>query len=164
MVAKAELRAVVCTGSLDLGIDWGDVDLVMCRSERTKERQTPCPAHRTGEPPLQCPLKSRCMVPANRFEIVECIAALARGARRAIWMATPCGPGPRDVLCQHILIVRALPRPVRRRASYTPTVRSVGAYRKPHPSCLSTPVSTFCATGGYALRAYDQLAAPSGTA
>ncbi|MCB1333692.1 MAG: hypothetical protein KDK26_08570, partial [Roseivivax sp.] len=28
-MVRGELRAVVCTGSLDLGIDWGDVDLVV---------------------------------------------------------------------------------------------------------------------------------------
>ena len=46
------LRAVVCTGSLDLGIDWGDVDLVI-QVGAPKERQTPCAKDRPRQPPLQ---------------------------------------------------------------------------------------------------------------
>jgi ATP-dependent helicase Lhr and Lhr-like helicase len=65
----------------------------------------------------------------------------------------PRGPGPRDVLCQHILIT-ACAGPFH---ADDPLCRSDPRrpLRRPHPpefdACLD-----FCATGGYALRAYDR--------
>jgi len=65
----------------------------------------------------------------------------------------PKGPGPRDVLCQHILIT-ACAGPFDADALYA-EVTTVGAFaaltRAQFDDCLS-----FCATGGYALRAYDK--------
>ncbi len=43
------------------------------------------------------------LVPANRFEVIECVAAL-EAVRAHDLDGDPRGPGPRDVLCQHILI------------------------------------------------------------
>src|SRR5690606_20044347 len=65
----------------------------------------------------------------------------------------PRGPGPRDVLCQHILIV-ACSGPFDSGALYA-EVRSAGPYaaltRAAFDACLD-----FCATGGVALKAYDR--------
>jgi ATP-dependent Lhr-like helicase len=65
----------------------------------------------------------------------------------------PKGDGPRDVLCQHILI-RACAGPFDATTLFH-EVQSVGAYanlsRAAFDDCLE-----FCATGGYALRAYDR--------
>jgi len=91
-------------------------------------------------------------VPANRFEVIECYAAL-QAVRAHDLDGEPRGPGPRDVLCQHILL-RACAGPFDARLLYE-EVSSVGAYagltRAQFDACLD-----FCATGGYALRAYDQ--------
>ncbi len=69
-----------------------------------------------------------------------------------IWTASRAAPGPRDVLCQHILIT-ACAGPFDADALFH-EVRSAGAYatlsRAAFDDCLD-----FCATGGYALRAYD---------
>lgn len=149
MVA-GQLRAIVCTGSLDLGIDWGDVDLVIQvgapKNVKRLVQRIGRANHRYNAP------SKALLVPANRFEVVECVAAL-EAARAHELDGDPRGPGPRDVLCQHILIA-ACAGPFDADALYT-EMTSVGAFatltRAQFDDCL-----TFCATGGYALRAYEQ--------
>ncbi|NNE51007.1 MAG: ligase-associated DNA damage response DEXH box helicase [Sulfitobacter sp.] len=149
-MVRGDLRAIVCTGSLDLGIDWGDVDLVIQigapKNVKRLIQRIGRANHRYNAP------SKALLVPANRFEVVECVAALDAvlagdldGERR--------GAGPRDVLCQHILIA-ACAGPFDADALYT-EFTSAGAYtgltRAEFDACLE-----FCATGGYALRAYDK--------
>ncbi len=149
MVA-GELRAIVCTGSLDLGIDWGDVDLVIQigapKNVKRLVQRIGRANHRYNAP------SKAILVPANRFEVVECVAAL-EAAREHDLDGDPKGPGPRDVLCQHILIA-ACSGPFHADALFA-EVKTVGAYailtRAAFDDCLD-----FCATGGYALRAYDK--------
>ncbi|NBD29942.1 MAG: ligase-associated DNA damage response DEXH box helicase [Alphaproteobacteria bacterium] len=149
MVA-GQLRAIVCTGSLDLGIDWGDVDLVIQIGAPKNVKRL---VQRIGRANHRYNAPSRALlVPANRFEVVECVAAL-EAAREHALDGEPRGPGPLDVLCQHILI-RACAGPFEADALFA-EVRTVGAYaglsRAAFDDCLS-----FCATGGYAFRAYDK--------
>ncbi len=149
-MVRGELRAIVCTGSLDLGIDWGDVDLVVQigapKNVKRLVQRIGRANHRYNAP------SNALLVPANRFEVVECVAAL-QAARDGALDGDPRGPGPRDVLCQHILITAAA-GPFDADALYT-EVTSAGAYsaltRADFDACID-----FCATGGYALRAYDQ--------
>jgi ATP-dependent helicase Lhr and Lhr-like helicase len=100
MVAGA-LRAIVCTGSLDLGIDWGDVDLVIQvgapKNVKRLVQRIGRANHRYNAP------SKALLVPANRFEVVECVAALD-AAKAHDLDGDPRGRGPRDVLCQQILI------------------------------------------------------------
>jgi ATP-dependent Lhr-like helicase len=97
------------------------------------------------------PSKAR-LVPANRFEVVECLAAL-EAVRAHDLDGAPRGAGPLDVLCQHILI-RACAGAFDADALYE-EARGAGPYatlsRRDFDACLE-----FCATGGYALRAYDR--------
>jgi len=122
MVAGS-LRAIVCTGSLDLGIDWGDVDLVIQigapKNVKRLIQRIGRANHRYNAP------SKALLVPANRFEVVECVAAL-QAARDHELDGDPAGPGPRDVLCQHILI-RACAGPFSADALFA-EVRTVGAY------------------------------------
>ena len=149
MVA-GELRAIVCTGTLDLGIDWGDVDLIIQigapKNVKRLIQRIGRANHRYNAP------SKAILVPANRFEIVECVAAL-EAAKAHDLDGDPKGPGPRDVLCQHILI-RACAGPFDANDLFN-EIRTVGAYigltRDRFDACLD-----FCATGGYALRAYDK--------
>ncbi|MGA1179093.1 MAG: ligase-associated DNA damage response DEXH box helicase [Marivivens sp.] len=149
-MTEGQLRAVVCTGSLDLGIDWGDVDLVIQvgapKNVKRLIQRIGRANHRYNAP------SKALLVPANRFEVVECVAAL-EAAKAHDLDGDPRGPGPLDVLCQHILI-RACAGPFDERELFQ-EVRSVGAYaglsRAAFDDCLD-----FCATGGYALRAYDR--------
>lgn len=147
---RGELRAIVCTGSLDLGIDWGDVDLVIQvgapKNVKRLVQRIGRANHRYNAP------SKAILIPANRFEVVECHAAL-QAAKDHDLDGDPRGPGPRDVLCQHILI-RACAGPFDADQLYR-EVTTAGPYtaltRAEYDDCL-----TFCATGGYALRAYDQ--------
>ncbi len=149
MVA-GDLRAIVCTGSLDLGIDWGDVDLVVQvgapKNVKRLVQRIGRANHRYNAP------SKALLVPANRFEVVECVAAL-EAVKEHDLDGDPKGPGPRDVLCQHILIT-ACSGPFNADTLYA-EIKTVGAYqsltRSEFDDCLD-----FCATGGYALRAYDK--------
>ncbi|WP_375687225.1 ligase-associated DNA damage response DEXH box helicase [Pseudooceanicola sp. LIPI14-2-Ac024] len=149
-MAQGRLRAVVCTGSLDLGIDWGDVDLVIQvgapKNVKRLVQRIGRANHRYNAP------SKALLVPANRFEVVECVAAL-EAVKEHDLDGDPRGPGPRDVLCQHILIT-ACAGPFDADALYAEVI-TTGAYadlgRAEFDACLD-----FTATGGYALRAYDR--------
>jgi ATP-dependent Lhr-like helicase len=99
-MAAGRLRAVVATSSLDLGVDWGDIDLVVNvgapkGASRLLQRIGRA-NHRMDEP------SKGVLIPANRFEVLECIAALSAIAAGA--QDTPPGrTGALDVLAQHVL-------------------------------------------------------------
>lgn len=149
-MVEGQLKAIVCTGSLDLGIDWGDVDLVIQigapKNVKRLVQRIGRANHRYNAP------SKALLVPANRFEVVECVAAL-EAVKAGALDGDPRGPGPRDVLCQHILITAAA-GPFDANALFAEVI-TTGAYsalsKQEFDACLD-----FCATGGYALRAYDQ--------
>ncbi|MFY2824036.1 ligase-associated DNA damage response DEXH box helicase [Ruegeria sp. MALMAid1280] len=149
-MVRGDLRAIVCTGSLDLGIDWGDVDLVIQigapKNVKRLVQRIGRANHRYNAP------SKALLVPANRFEVVECVAAL-EAAKAHDLDGEPRGAGPRDVLCQHILIAAAA-GPFDADTLFT-EMTAAGPYsdltRAEFDACLE-----FCATGGYALRAYDR--------
>lgn len=141
-MVRGDLRAIVCTGSLDLGIDWGDVDLVIQigapKNVKRLVQRIGRANHRYNAP------SKALLVPANRFEVVECVAAL-QAVQAGELDGEPRGKGPRDVVCQHILIT-ACAGPFDADALFT-EVTGAGAYstltRAEFDDCL-----TFCATGG----------------
>lgn len=149
-MAAGELRAVVATGSLDLGIDWGAVDLVIQVGAPKNVKRLVQRIGRANHR-YNAPSKAR-IVPANRFEQIECVAALEAVRARDL-DGEPRGPGPLDVLCQHILLT-ACAAPFDAHALYDEVV-TAGPYRGltrgDFDACLD-----FAATGGYALRAYDR--------
>ena len=149
-MVDGRLRAIVCTGSLDLGIDWGDVDLVIQIGAPKNVKRL---VQRIGRANHRYNAPSKALiVPANRFEVIECTAALDAVRAHALDGDTD-HTGPLDVLCQHILI-RACAGPFHA-DDFFAEIRSAGAYavlpRYTFDRCLD-----FAATGGYALRAYDQ--------
>jgi ATP-dependent Lhr-like helicase len=149
MVAGS-LRAIVATGSLDLGIDWGDVDLVVQVGAPKNVKRL---VQRIGRANHRYNAPSRAvLVPSNRFEVLECVAALEAVRARDL-DGEPRGPGGLDVLCQHILLT-ACAGPFDADALYA-EAREAGPYRglarADFDACLE-----FCATGGYALRTYDR--------
>ena len=151
MVA-GKLRAVVCTSSLDLGVDWGDVDLVInvgapkgCSRLLQRIGRS---NHRLDEP------SEAVLVPANRFEVLECRAAIDAVAENA-QDTPPLRTGALDVLAQHIL-GRAVGAPFLSDELYA-EVRSAAPYAALARSDFDAAVD-FVATGGYALKAYERFA------
>jgi ATP-dependent Lhr-like helicase len=150
-MARGELRAVVCTSTLDLGIDWGDVDLVIqLASPKGASRMVQRIGranHRLDEP------SHALFVPANRFEMLECQAA-----REAIAENKLDGDPPRigalDVLAQHIMGC-ACSEPFDMLKLYD-EVRTAGPYRDLTWEDFEQVVD-FVSTGGYALKTYDRF-------
>ncbi len=151
-MARGELRAVVCTSTLDLGVDWGDVDLVIqLASPKGASRMV----QRIGRANHRLDEPSRALfVPANRFEMLECQAAREAIAESALDFE-PEHAGALDVLAQHVMGC-ACSEPFDLVALYE-EVRGAGPYRALPYEDFETVVD-FVATGGYALRAYDRFA------
>ncbi|MGH7025268.1 MAG: ligase-associated DNA damage response DEXH box helicase [Caulobacteraceae bacterium] len=151
-MARGELRAVVCTSTLDLGVDWGDVDLVIqLASPKGAARMV----QRIGRANHRLDEASRALfVPANRFEMLECQAAREAIAENALDTDYP-RVGALDVLAQHVMGC-ACSEPFDLVELYN-EVRSAGPYRALAWEDFEAVVD-FVATGGYALRVYDRFA------
>ncbi len=149
-MAKGLLQAVVCTSTLDLGIDWGDVDLVIQlgapKGAARLVQRIGRANHRLDEP------SRALLVPTNRFEVLECRAARDAVAEGAM-DAPPMRVGGLDCLAQHIMGC-ACGAPFLAADLYA-AVTSTDPY-KDLSRIEFDRVLDFVATGGYALRAYDR--------
>jgi len=150
-MARGELRAVVCTSTLDLGIDWGDVDLVIqLASPKGASRMV----QRIGRANHRLDEPSRALfVPANRFEMLECQAAREAIAENRL-DGDPPRVGALDVLAQHVMGC-ACSEPFDMLALYD-EVRAAGPYRDLAWEDFEQVVD-FVSTGGYALKTYDRF-------
>src|SRR5271157_6290664 len=96
-MAAGKLRAVIATSSLDLGVDWGGVDQVIHvgapKGVSRLLQRVGRANHRMDEP------SRAILVPANRFEVLECRAAV-EAAREGAQDTAIARAGARDVLCQ----------------------------------------------------------------
>ncbi len=150
-MSSGKLRGLVATSSLDLGIDWGDIDLVVQMgapkgSSRLLQRIGRA-NHRLDEPSLGT------IVPGNRFEYLEARAALDAIDDGELDPEN-FRPGALDVLAQHILAV-ACSEPFEE-AELLAELRSAAPYAGLRDEVFQE-VLGFIATGGYALRAYDKF-------
>ena len=151
-MAKGVLRAVVCTSTLDLGIDWGAVDKVICigapKGAARLVQRIGRANHRLDEP------SAALLVPANRFEVLECNAA-----RDAVLAGELDGDrlkqGSLDVLAQHVWGT-AVAAPFAADDLFA-EVRSAAPYVQLTRADFDAVVD-FVATGGYALKSYDRYA------
>ncbi|TCK30556.1 Lhr family ATP dependent helicase [Ancylobacter aquaticus] len=151
-MGEGRLKAVVCTSSLDLGIDWGAVDLVVNvgapkGSSRLMQRIGRA-NHRLDEP------SRAVLVPANRFEVLECRAAL-EAVRAGAQDGAVIRTGALDVLAQHVLGM-ACATPFDADELFAEVVSAepyAGLARADFDDLVQ-----FVATGGYALRAYERFA------
>ncbi|WP_428391522.1 ligase-associated DNA damage response DEXH box helicase [Lichenicoccus sp.] len=148
--APGALRAVIATSSLDLGIDWGGIDQVIQvgapKGVSRLLQRVGRANHRMDES------SSAVLVPANRFEVLECQAAIA-GAAAMELDGEAALPGGLDVLAQHVLLMAAS-------APFMPDalfdeVRTAQPYAGLSRHDFDD-VLGFVATGGYALAAYER--------
>jgi len=150
-MASGRLRALVATASLDLGVDWGDVDCVIQMgapkgSSRLLQRIGRA-NHRLDE------ASEAILVPGNRFEYLEARAALD---------AVEAGeldpdlfrPGALDVLAQHVMAM-ACAAPFDQ-AALLDEVRSALPYSALTDETFDRVLS-FIRDGGYSLKAYDRF-------
>jgi len=149
-MARGSLRAVVATSSLDLGVDWAAVDLVIQvgapKGASRLIQRIGRANHRLDEP------SRALLVPANRFEVLECRAALEAVRENTLDGEAP-RPGGLDVLAQHLLGM-ACSAPFEAEAMYLEVARAApyrGLTRADFDAVLD-----FVATGGYALAAYER--------
>ncbi|MBD7942457.1 ligase-associated DNA damage response DEXH box helicase [Brevundimonas guildfordensis] len=151
-MARGDLKAVVCTSTLDLGIDWGDVDLVIQlaapKGASRLVQRIGRANHRLDEP------SRALMVPASRFEMLECQAAREAVAENAFdW--EPEHTGTLDTLAQHVMGC-ACSEPFDLADLYA-EVTTAGPYGGLTYEAFEEVVD-LVATGGYALRTYDRFA------
>ncbi|NJC34899.1 ATP-dependent Lhr-like helicase [Sphingomonas jejuensis] len=150
-MADGRLRALVCTASLDLGVDWGDVDCVVQMgapkgSSRLLQRIGRA-NHRLDEP------SRAVLVPGNRFEYLEAQAALdaveAGELDPDLFRA-----GALDVLAQHVMAVACAGS--FEEAELLDEVRGALPYSALDADTFSR-VLGFIESGGYSLKAYDRF-------
>jgi ATP-dependent helicase Lhr and Lhr-like helicase len=150
-MASGALKALVCTASLDLGVDWGDVDCVIQMgapkgSSRLLQRIGRS-NHRMDEP------SKAILVPGNRFEYLEAQAAFD-AVTEGVRDGEDFRSGALDVLAQHIMgCACAAPFDETRMLQ---EVQSALPYSAIDSETFSR-VLDFISTGGYALRAYDKF-------
>jgi ATP-dependent Lhr-like helicase len=150
MMSQGLLDCVVATSSLDLGIDWGNIDLVIqigspkgiARFLQRIGRSN----HRLNEP------SRALLVPSNRFEYLECVSAIS-SIRENILDEINDKEGSLDVLAQHILGV-ACSKPFEVNELFT-EIKNSWPYRNLQIKKF-LEVLEFVKNGGYSLKNYDQ--------
>ena len=149
-MAAGTLQSVVATSSLDLGIDWGDVDLVVQvgapKGVSRLMQRIGRANHRFDEP------SRAVLVPANRFEVLECQACID-GVMDEQLDGDPVRPGGLDVLAQHI-IGMACAWPFQPDELYAEIIRA-RPFRDLSWLDFEDTLN-FVTDGGYALRAYER--------
>ena len=150
-MAAGQLKAVVCTSTLDLGIDWGEVDLVIQMGAPKGAARL---VQRIGRANHRMDEASQAMlVPTNRFEVLECRAA-EEAVEAGEIDGEPLRNGALDVLAQHIMGracgegfgLEDLFDEVKQSAPYADL--DWETYER---------VVDLVATGGYALKTYDRF-------
>ncbi len=149
-MAAGSLRGVVATSSLDLGIDWGGVDqVIQIGAPKGVSRLL----QRVGRANHRMDEASKAiLVPANRFEVLECEAAILGVSAREL-DGDPPRHGGLDVLAQHLLAL-ACSAPFRPEEIYAEVTTSA-----PYATLTRADfddVLRFVEDGGYVLSAYDQ--------
>ena len=150
-MADGKLRALVATASLDLGVDWGNVDCVIQMgapkgSSRLLQRIGRA-NHRLDAP------SEAVIVPGNRFEYLEARAAVDAVAQGQL-DGDPFRPGGLDVLAQHVMAC-ACAGPFDA-GEMLAEVQSAAPYAALDAETFDR-ILHLISTGGYALKAYDRF-------
>ena len=150
MMAQGKLRALVATSAIELGIDWGDVDVVI---QVGAPKGVSRLLQRIGRSNHQVDMPSKAfLVPANRFEVLECRAAMTAIAEKKLDGDVPL-PGSQDVAIQWIMNC-ACSEPVTPEGLYA-ILKTSWSYRYLSFEDFEA-LFQFVIDGGYVLRAYDR--------
>ncbi len=151
LIASGHLRAVISTSALEMGLDYGDVDLILQvgapKGVSRLLQRIGRSNHRMDEP------SRAVMVPTNPLEVVECdvaIRAIADGQRDG----DGYGPGSMDVVVQY-LVNRACGGPLKKREALA-EIRSAWPYRDVTKADFNA-ILAFAEDGGYALKTYERF-------
>ena len=150
-MSAGRLKAVVCTSTLDLGIDWGDVDLVVQMGAPKGSSRLIQRLGRSNHR-LDAPSKAL-LAPTNRFEHLECQAAAEAVTANAL-DGEPLKAGALDVLAQHIM-GRGCGEPFLEDELYD-EIRTAAPYAELDRETFDKLLD-FTATGGYALKTYERF-------
>lgn len=149
-MAAGDIDCVVATSSLDLGLDWAEVDLVVQigapKGVSRLLQRIGRSNHRLNEP------SKALLVPTNRFEYLECIAAVDAIAHKELDGVSP-KTGSLDVLAQHIF-GRACSGPFSAEDIYN-EIKTAWPYKDLTRENFER-VLQFVKNGGYALQAYER--------
>ncbi len=150
MVAQGQIRAVVTTSALEMGIDWGDVQLVIQvgapKGVSRLLQRIGRSNHRFEEP------SEALLVPANRFEVLECHTAI--NAIKKGQLDGDCFlDGALDVIPQFIVncLCSSPAKPEHLYALITQATPYVELDRN-----LFQTLWEYTVDGGYALNAYER--------
>ncbi|MFT3785128.1 MAG: ligase-associated DNA damage response DEXH box helicase [Tepidisphaeraceae bacterium] len=151
LLRDGKLRAVVCTSSLDLGVDFASVEQVLQVGSPKGIARLMQRAGRSGHQPGE-PSVVRC-VPTHAFELVEFSAARQGIETRNIESRVPLQK-PLDVLAQHVVTI-AMGTPFDER-ELLDEVRRTHAYRDLTDDEWRWTIE-FASQGGASLGAYDRF-------
>lgn len=150
-MASGTLRAVVATASLDLGLDWGNVDLVVqIGAPKGASRLL----QRIGRSNHRFNAASKAiLVPGNRFEYLEAQSAIDAVVANDL-DGDPFKRGAYDILAQHIMGMACadafLPD-----ALYA-EVKTASPFKDLDRETFDQAIA-FVENGGYSLRRYDRF-------
>lgn len=150
LMSAGKIRAVVTTSALELGIDWGDIQLVIQvgapKGVSRLLQRIGRSNHRMDEP------SEAILVPANRFEVLECDSAIKAIAEQQL-DGEPFYSGALDVIPQFIVNClcshASLPETIYQMVRTAPPYADLEAG-------LFKALWQFTEDGGYALQAYER--------
>ncbi len=149
-IKNGQLKAVVCTSSLDLGVDFAPVERVLQIGSARGVARLLQRAGRSGHSPGR--VSRVTLVPTNTLELLE-----AAGARHAVAAGQveqrPVPDTPLDVLVQHLVTI-ALGGGFRSQELFD-EVRTAYSYRALRPDQWQWALD-FVARGGQSLTAYPE--------
>ena len=149
-IVEGHVECVVATSSLDLGLDWGNIDLVM---QIGAPKGVARLVQRIGRANHTINTPSRAiLVPTNCFEYVECIAA-KECVELNFLEDEIYSEGSLDVLAQHIVGV-AISQRFKKEDLYK-QIKEAWPYRNLNIEDFEKTLS-FVENGGYSLQAYEE--------
>ncbi|MEM7728548.1 MAG: ligase-associated DNA damage response DEXH box helicase [Pseudomonadota bacterium] len=151
LISSGQMRGVVSTSALEMGIDWGDVDvIVQVGAPKGVSRLL----QRIGRSNHRIDEASKAiLVPTNPLEVVECDVAI-QAIRDGHRDGDEYGSGSMDVVVQY-LVNRACAGPLKKREALA-EIRSAWPYRDLKKADFDA-ILNFAVDGGYALKTYERF-------